>query len=174
MSKGAGKSLKLFLRMMRHPGTPESIGRGVATGFFTALLFPGGHMAVAFLLAIPLRGARGTAALATWIINPFTIPVIWPLQCYVGSCLIGRPLSHKLIEHMLWNAVHTPSMQTLGELSKEMIASFLAGGALLGTGLALIGYFGTVFLVRRHRTRLAERKESRINRKKTEGPLECI
>ena len=165
----AGKSLKLFLRLMRHPGTPESIGRGVASGFFTALLLPGGHMVAAFLLAMLVRGARGTAVLATWITNPITIPFIWPAQCYVGSFMIGRPLSHKLIEHLLWNAVHTPSIQTLGELSNELIASFFAGGAVLGAVLALIGYFVTVVMVRRHRARLAGRKEYRMNRWKTEG-----
>jgi uncharacterized protein (DUF2062 family) len=165
----SGKSLKLFLRLMRHPGTPESIGRGVASGFFTAFLLPGGHMVAAFLLAILMRGARGTAALATWIVNPFTIPFIWPLQCWLGSFLIGRPLSHELIEHLLWNAVHTPSMQTLGELSVELIESFFAGGALLGAVVAVTGYFGTVIVVRRHRARLANRKKFRINRWKTEG-----
>ena len=154
----SGKALKIFLRLMRHPGTPESVGRGVAAGFFTALILPGGHMVAAFLLAMLLRGARGTAVLATWITNPLTIPFIWPAQCYLGSLLIGRPLSHKLIEHLLWNAVHTPSMQTLGELSSELIASFFAGGALLGVVLALIGYFVTVAMVRRHRARLAGRK----------------
>jgi hypothetical protein len=165
----SGKSLKFFLRLMRHPGTPESVGRGVAAGFFTALLLPGGHMVAAFLLAILVRGARGTAVLATWITNPFTIPFIWPAQCYLGSFLIGRPLSHKLIERLLWDAVHTPSMKTVGDLSSELIASFFAGGALLGIIVAVIGYFCTTVMVRRHRARLAGRKEVRKNRWKTEG-----
>jgi uncharacterized protein (DUF2062 family) len=169
MSKTSGKSLKLFLRLMRHPGTPESVGRGVAAGFFTALLLPGGHMVAAFLLAMLVRGARGSAVLATWIVNPLTIPFIWPVQCYLGSFLIGRPLSHERIEHLLWNAVHTPSMKTAGELSGELIASFFAGGLLLGTVTAIIGYFCTTIMVRRHRARLAGRKAFRINRWKTEG-----
>lgn len=170
MGKTAGKSLKLFLKLMRHPGTPESVGRGVAAGFFTAILLPGGHMVAAFALAILLRGARGAAVLATWIINPFTIPFVWPLQCYLGSFLIGRPLSRELIEHLLWDAVHTPSIKTVGELSSELIESFFAGGALLGATAALAGYFCTVFLVRRHRARLAGRKKARIHLwKKNEG-----
>lgn len=158
---------------MKHPGTPESIGRGVASGFFTAFLLPGGHMVAAFLLAILIRGARGTAVLATWINNPFTMPFIWPVQCWLGSVIIGKPLSHKLIEHLLWNAVHTPSMQTLGELSVEMLESFFAGGALLGIVVATLGYFCTTAIVRRHRARLAGRKTSRINRWKMEGQSRC-
>lgn len=167
----SGKALKIFLRLMRHPGTPESVGRGVAAGFFSALMLPGGHMAAAFLLAIVLRGARGTAILASWIINPITLPVIWPAQCYLGSFLIGRPLSRELAEQLLWSAVHTPSFQTIGELSGELIASFLAGGAVLGVVLAVIGYFCGTAAARRHRARLARRKQSRINRWKTEGSL---
>ena len=159
----SGKALKIFLRMMRHPGTPESVGRGVAAGFFTAMLLPGGHMVAAFLLAMLMRGARGTAVLATWITNPFTIPFIWPAQCYLGSFLIGQPLSHELIEHLLWNAVHTPSKETFMALGGELLASFFAGGAVIGAIIAVIGYFVTIVLVRRHRVRLANRKALRIN-----------
>ena len=169
MSKTSGKSLKRFLRLMRHPGTPESVGRGVAAGLFTALFLPGGHMVAAFLLAMLIRGARGAAVLATWIVNPLTIPFIWPVQCYLGSFLIGRPLSHELIEKLLWDAVHTPSMETVGELSGELIASFFAGGLLLGTVTAIIVYFCTTIMVRRHRARLTGRKAVRMNRWKTEG-----
>ena len=169
MGKTSGKSLKFFLRLMRHPGTPESVGRGVASGLFTALLLPGGHMVAAFLMAVLVRGARGAAVLATWAVNPLTIPFIWPVQCYLGSFIIGRPLSHDLIEHLLWNAVHTPSMKTVGELSSELIASFFAGGLLLGAIVAVIGYFCTIVMVRRHRKRLAGRKKIRMSRWKKEG-----
>jgi uncharacterized protein (DUF2062 family) len=169
----SGKALKMFLRLMRHPGTPESVGRGVAAGFFTAIVFPGGHMVAAFFLAMLVRGARGTAVIATWITNPVTIPLIWPAQCYLGSFLIGRPLSHELIEHLLWDAVHTPSRATLGELSSELIASFFAGGLLIGTLLAIAGYFATLGVVRRHRRRLAGRKAHRIKLWKQKGQKPC-
>lgn len=126
-------------------------------------------MVAAFLLAMLVRGARGTAVLSTWIINPFTIPFVWPLQCYLGSFLIGHPLSRELIEHLLRDAVYAPSLRTVGKLSGELIASFFAGGLLLGTAAAIIGYFCATALVRRHRARIAGRKESRLNRWKTEG-----
>ena len=154
-----GKALKFFVRLMRHPGTPESVGRGVSIGFFTALLLPFGHMAAAFVLSVPLRAARATAMLSTWIINPFTIPVVWPL-------------SHERIRQMLEDVIHTPSIRSMATLSKELIASFFAGGALLGAVLAVAGYFCTVALVRRHRARLATRKAGRIRLWKTKGMQE--
>lgn len=158
MRTTAGKFWKWLLRLIRHPGTPESVGRGVASGFFTALVLPFGHMAAAFLLAVLLRGARGTAVLATWIINPFTVPVVWPLQCWLGSFLIGSPLSRVRIEQMLRDVIYTPSLESASALSKELIFSFFAGGAVLGIVLAVAGYFCTVAAARRYQARRAGRK----------------
>lgn len=164
MRKRSGKPLRFYLKLIRHPGTPESVGRGVATGLFTAFLIPGGHMLAAFLLAIPLRGARGAAMLATWIANPLTIPFIWPVQCWLGSFLIGRPLSYALIKQLVSEAVYHPSIQTVRTLSGELIISFFTGGLLLGTAAAAAGYFCTTGLVKRHRARLTERKNLRQSR----------
>lgn len=119
-------------------------------------------MLVAFLLAIPLRGARGAAVLATWITNPFTIPLIWPVQCYLGSFMIRNPLSYRLIKQLVSDAIREPSRKTAGALSGELIVSFFAGGLLLGTLAAVIGYFCTTKMVQRHRARTAERKKSRM------------
>ncbi|MCU0857832.1 MAG: DUF2062 domain-containing protein [Pontiellaceae bacterium] len=148
---------------MRHPGTPESVGRGVAVGLFSAFFFPGVHMLIAFLLAMLVRGARGAAVLVTWITNPITIPFIWPVQCYLGSFMIGTPLSHARIESLLRNVMHEPSIQSIRDLGVDLILSFFAGGALFGSLMATAGYFCTTAMVRRHRDRMENRKQSRIN-----------
>ena len=168
MRKRSGKSIKFYLRLMRHPGTPESVGRGVAAGLFSAFIIPVGHMLPAFPLAMLVRGARATAVLSTWIINPFTVPVLYPVQCYLGSFIIGDPLSYGLIKRLVLDAMTDPSLKTAGALSGELIASFLAGGLLLGTVLAIAGYFCTTVMVRRYRARRVRRKESGTGRK-TEG-----
>jgi uncharacterized protein (DUF2062 family) len=164
MRKRPGKSLKFYLRLMRHPGTPESVGRGVAAGLFTAFIIPTGHMVAAFFLSVLVRGARGAAVLSTWITNPFTMPILYPFQCWLGSFIIGRPLSYALIKRLVSDAIYDPSMKTAGALGGELILSFFAGGVLLGTGAAAAGYFCTTAMVRRHRIRLAERKKVRKNR----------
>ncbi len=158
MRKRSGRSFKFYLRLMRHPGTPESVGRGVAAGLFTAFVVPVGHMLVAFPAAMLVRGARGAAVLSTWIINPLTVSVIYPVQCYLGSFIIGRPLSYALMKQMVLDAVHHPSLKTAGALGGELVISFFAGGILLGTLAAIIGYFCTTAMVRRHRTHRAARK----------------
>lgn len=164
MRARSGKILKFFLKLMRHPGTPESVGRGVAVGLFSAFFLPGLHIPAALLLAMLVRGARGTAMLITLIINPVTIPFIWPVQCYLGNFLLGQPLSQARIEHLLRGILDDPSLHTAGELSGGLAGPFFAGGALLGTLTAIIGYFTATALTRRHRARLATRKAFRINR----------
>jgi len=147
------KNIEVFLHLIRHPGTPESVGRGVAVGLFSALIIPAGHMLLAFLLAVLVRGARGSAVLSTWIINPLTLSVVYPVQCYLGSFMIGNPLSYALIKKLVLDAIHTPSTETVGALSRELIMSFFAGGLLMGAVAAVLGYFVTTEMARRYRTR---------------------
>ncbi|NOU36539.1 MAG: DUF2062 domain-containing protein [Kiritimatiellaceae bacterium] len=171
MRKRSGKSLKFYLRLMRHPGTPESVGRGVASGLFSAFITPIGQMPLALLLALLFRGAKGSALLATWVTNPLNMPVVYPVQCYLGSFIIGNPLSYELIKRMVLDALHNPSMKTAWALGGELVACFLAGGILFGLLSAVPGYFLTTEMARRYRARRAGRKELRMNRRKTEEIL---
>jgi len=154
--------------MLRHPGTPESVGRGVAVGLFSAFIIPAGHMLVAFLLAMLVRGARTVSVLTTWIINPLTMPVFYTIQCYIGSFIIGKPLSYTLIKHLVLDVLRNPSSQTVEALGGQLIASFFAGGLLIGPVAAGIGYFFTTSMVRRHWARRAEKKEFRMGLRKAE------
>ncbi|NOU36540.1 MAG: DUF2062 domain-containing protein [Kiritimatiellaceae bacterium] len=153
MRKRPGKWLMFFLRLVRHPGTPESVGRGVAAGLFSAFIIPAGHMPLAFLLAMLVRGARGSAVLSTWIINPLTLSVVYPVQCYLGSFIVGNPLSYALIKKLVMDFFDNLSWKTAAALGGELLASFLAGGLLLGSLAAVIGYFCTTEMARRYRAR---------------------
>jgi uncharacterized protein (DUF2062 family) len=153
MRKQSEKSVPFFLRLIQHPGTPESVGRGVAVGLFSAFIIPAGHMLLAFPLAMLVRGARGSAVLATWIINPLTLSVIYPVQCYLGSFMIGNPLSYDLIKQLVTDFFDNLSWKTAWALGGELMASFFAGGLLLGAVVAIIGYFFTTEMARRYRAR---------------------
>ena len=170
MRKRPGRLLKFYLKLVRNPGTPESIGRGVSAGLFIAFAIPVGHMAVAFPLAMLLRGARSAALLATWVVNPLTIPLIYPVQCYLGSFIIGNLLSFPEIKQPLLAFFTHPHWSTFCELGSELVVSFFAGGIVLGTLVAVLGYFCTTEMVRRYRTRQAQRKAlRRAGCRKTEG-----
>lgn len=173
MRKRPGRTLKFYLKLTRHPGTPESVGRGAAAGLFTAFIIPAGHMLAAFPIAMLVRGTRSVAMLVTWVVNPLTIPVIYPAQCWLGSYITGRPLSYASIRRMVARIIADPSFETAGELGGELIISFFAGGVLFGTVAATSGYFCTTALVKRHRMRKTAKKNRRMNRSETEECREC-
>lgn len=148
----------IYRKMMKHPGSPESIGRGVAIGCFAAFFIPFSfQMPVAFLLAVVFRAARILALVFTWISNPLTIAFLYPLQCYIGSYLIRRPLTYPMVTEMLSKILRHPSPGSLASVGTELMASFFAGGLLFGTIAALIGYFASIYIVKRHRIRRQNR-----------------
>lgn len=150
---------KAYLRIIRHPGSPRRTGRGIAIGLFVAFLIPFTfHMLLALLLAFLLRGAKFAAACATWIINPLTIPLIYPLQCYVGGFLVGRPVSYQVVSHLVADVAREPSWNTFSAIGKGLLVPFFAGGLLFGGMAAIAGYHVSIFLVTRFRKRKAARK----------------
>lgn len=159
MHKQQRRLFRFYLKLMRHPDTPESLGRGVAVGLFSAFALPAGHMLAAFPLAMLVRGARGAALLATWVVNPITIPVIYPAQCYLGSFIVRDLLSYPEIKQLVAEFIADPSWSTICTLGGELIASFFAGGLLLGGLAAVVGYFLTTVMARRYRVRRGARKK---------------
>ncbi|MBM4152153.1 MAG: DUF2062 domain-containing protein [Kiritimatiellaceae bacterium] len=169
MRKPIQRRLKWYLKLVRHSGTPESVGRGVAVGMFSAFITPIGQMPLALLLAWPFRAAKGTALLSTWITNPFTMPVLYSAQCYLGGFIIGHPLSYEKIKPLILDVLHSPSLKTAWILGGDLLFSFIAGGVMFGVVMATLGYSCTLAVVRRHRARLAHRKERRIHLFKLKG-----
>jgi hypothetical protein len=154
-----------YLRIARHPGTPESIARGVSIGCFTAFFIPFTlQMPVALLLSIRLRAARIAAMLFTWISNPLTIPFLYPAQCYVGSRLIRIPLTSPDVKERIAAIVETPSPKLMASLGSELLASFLMGGILFGTIAAIIGYYSSLPWIKWHRNKRELRRQNRKQR----------
>lgn len=79
--------------------TRRSVPRGVALGMITGILFPVAQIPFSALLALPVRANIPTAALMTFITNPFTTPPLWVLAYWIGkwalhidSALPGDPV----------------------------------------------------------------------------------
>jgi len=130
----------------------------VATGLFVAFVIPYGQMLAAFFLAAILRGARGLAALVTWVTNPITMPIFYTAQCYLGSIILGRPLSFPQIQTIISGVVENPSLRLIGKLSADLIASFLIGGIVFGLLSAGTGYVCITTMVRYYRKQMERRK----------------
>ncbi len=150
---------RAYMRLMRHPGSPQRTGRGIAIGLMVAFVVPFTfHMVLALALAILLRGARFAAMLATWVVNPLTIPVLYPIQCYVGGYLTGRPLSYTSVAKWFSDVFTDPSWSSFEAFGKGLLIPFFAGGLFFGIVASVAGYYATTAMIVRFRERRAARK----------------
>jgi hypothetical protein len=142
----------IYVKLVKQKGTPDYIARGVAIGFFIGLFIPFGfQVAVAIALAFIFNAAKIPAFACTWVTNHFTVFIIYPFQCWVGSYLIGNPLKFEKVEQQLSNLVNERSWESLKALGGQLVASFFAGGFLFGVLLAVPGYFVSLYLVKKYR-----------------------
>jgi len=169
----------IYVKLVKQAGTPDYIARGVAIGLMVGMVIPFGlQIPVAIALAFLLKAAKIPAFACTWVTNHITIFFIYPVQCWIGSYLIGNPLSFEVIEEKLKVITHGPSwtselfdgkiimaFETLFKqfitsfeaLGGQIVASFFVGGFLFGTILAVPGYFLSLYWVKQYR-KLKEKK----------------
>ena len=156
-----------MLKLVRNDGTPEYIARGVAlrlaVGFVIPMFF---QLAVAIPLSFLLRAAKVPAIAFTFVSNHFTVFLIYPVQCWIGSYLIMRPLTYRELEMKLKDVVADPSWATFSALGVDLGLAFLAGGVLFALLAAVPGYFLTVRLVKRYRAARERRRLKKAEEKK--------
>lgn len=144
---------------MHEKASPEYIARGWAVGMFFGCLLPFG---VQLFFSIPtaflLRGSKIGAVVGTFITNHFTIFLIYPLQCYFGSMLIGDPLSYDDISNALSEMLEKQDWNSLLALGGNLVAAFFAGGFVLAAVMTPITYFGIKKLVEKYRNKNGDAK----------------
>ncbi|OGV53615.1 MAG: hypothetical protein A2017_02840 [Lentisphaerae bacterium GWF2_44_16] len=155
----SGKTLKFwYFKMVRQSGTPEKIARGVAVGLFVGFMIPFGfQLIVAIPLAILFKANKFFSVTGTFVTNHFTIPFIYPFQCYLGSCLLLSPLSLKLLTGQFKSLLRDPSFEALFELGHDVVIPFFAGGAFLAVIFAAAGYFAALGIVIQYRRKKSNR-----------------
>ncbi len=159
----AGKLLRFYARIVHEKATPEYIARGWAIGMFCGCLLPFGiQLVVSLPAAFLLRGSKIGAALGTLLTNHFTIFFIYPLQCYVGSRLLGDSLSLDAIRTAMEGVLREESFESLRQLGWHLTAAFFLGGALLCAIMTPLTYWGVKALVVRRRRRRQEKIENNI------------
>ena len=150
------KTIWLYAKIVREKASPEYIARGWAIGMFYGCLIPFGLQLICSVpTAFLLKGSKIGAVVGTLITNHFTIFFIYPLQCWVGSILIGRSLSYEKIQEMLHDVLEEQSWDALLEAGEDLVASFFVGGLLLTVLMTPLTYFFVLKLVNGHRRRKA-------------------
>lgn len=88
------KSLKyLYHKSMRAHGSPRQIALGMGLGVFAGMLpYAISQTVVALILAAIFRANKVSAALGTWVTNPFTNLPLYFIGYSMGALLLGHPL----------------------------------------------------------------------------------
>jgi len=124
-----------YLKIVRQRGTAEHVALGVAVGVFVGVATPPGcHMGVAFALAWVMGCSRAAAVIATWISNPFTIPLFLYVQMAIGCRLLGITRK-KMTPEVLWDF-----LKHLQD-HKNILLAWLLGALISGLLAALLSYF---------------------------------
>jgi uncharacterized protein len=88
----ANRWLVPFANQLRHPSlwhlNRRSVPRAVALGLVAGFALPVAHTVIAAMLAIPLRANVVIAAAITWVSNPLTWFIIFPVEHEIGKFLI--------------------------------------------------------------------------------------
>ena len=152
--------------MMRSPGTPEYVARGVVLGVFvcfTPLL--GFHIVMALILATIFRVSRLASLPPVFITNIFTAVPIYSFTHHLGSIFLPKtdhtfiPLLKQVVEN-LRNRDWFEFREIFSELAKMSTTAFLAmfiGGFIVAAVISVPSWYLTLRAVRGWRHRRAIR-----------------
>lgn len=147
-----------YHKILRERGTPGFIARGWAVGLFVNFFIPCFFQVVtAIPLAFLFKGSRVAAVMATFISNNFTIPFLYPVQCYIGGYLICKPLRYEQVTTNLSEIITNPSYESIYQLGMHLVLAFFAGGIVLGIISAILGYFIAHRLTEKYQLKRHER-----------------
>lgn len=116
--------------------TRRSVPRGVALGMFTGIIFPVAQIPLSAVIALPFRANIPTAALTTFITNPFTTPFIWWAAYQIGKWTLR--LDQIVPGDPLRDAANSSWMQWL---MSDAAPSIAAGLVMITIVSAIGGYF---------------------------------
>ncbi len=144
---------KAYQRFLKIRGHPREISLGFALGLFVGMSpFMGLHTAIAVLLAALFKWNKISAAIAVWISNPFTAPVIYGLTYITGATVMSYENSYTLPQQFDLDA-----LVDIIRSAPDIIGVLIVGGLVMGIPLAAIGYFGAYFAIYEYRKNLQPR-----------------
>lgn len=134
-----------YWRFMRLRGNPHDLALGIALGVFSGLLpVVPFQTALAVFLALVFRGSKITAALGTWISNPFNWYLLYSLNYRIGAAILGLSEESRGFSSVMAAIQRGEEgmglVQTVLAAGGSIITAFLLGGLILGFLIAPISY----------------------------------
>lgn len=179
-------------RIKRIPDTPHKIAIGIAAGLFASFNpFFGLHLVLGGLFAWFVRGNILAGIVATFVVNPFTLPFIAAMSLWTGRVVFGlgsdNPQSIGLIEAFIdgfigmwqvvgsWFGLGEAPWDKLAIFWQQLLFPYLIGGILPGIIIAGLAYYLSKPLIgayqKRRRARMHEKASQRLNEKHRKADL---
>lgn len=156
---------RAYVRFLKLRDNPRQIALGFALGSFMSMMpFFGFQIALSVLFAAFFKWNKISAAMATWISNPFTYPFIYSSTYLLGSKIVGSEKPFGL-----------PQDAGLSFISKmfhkapEIVISLTVGGIVVGLPVAVASYYLVYVITRRYQNKIKEkvvRQREKLLRKK--------
>ena len=145
---------KAYARFVKIRGNPREISLGFALGIFVGMSpFMGLHTAIAVFLAAMLKWNKISAALAVWLSNPITAPVLYGITYLVGARVLAFE-NHYQLPH----AFDLDSLLYILRSAPEIIWVLVVGGIVTGVPLAIASYFFAYLTITKYRKSLRHKQ----------------
>ena len=145
-----------YLRFIRLRGDPGDLALGMAFGIFTGMMpIMPFQMALSVALALLFKGSKITAALGTWVSNPFNWYFLYYFSYKLGAFVLGLKGHGKMFSAIMTSVRDGEEALVIAEkifaAGGLMGAAFLIGGLIMGVITAIPSYFIFLFIFRRIR-----------------------
>jgi uncharacterized protein (DUF2062 family) len=148
---------KTYYRFLKIRGNPREIALGFALGIFVGMTpFMGLHTAIAVPMAALFKWNKFSAALAVWISNPLSAPIIYGFTYYIGAKVLFLQDGYRLPTEFNLDAL----IYTLRS-APEIIGILLVGGVVVGLPLAVAGYFFALKTILEYRASIQRKLEEK-------------
>lgn len=148
---------KAYYRFLKIRGNPREIALGFALGLFVGMTpFMGLHTAIAVPLAALLKWNKFSAALAVWISNPLSAPVIYGITYFVGAKVLFVENGYQLPAEFSLDALFY-----ILRSAPEIIGILMAGGIVVGLPLAVMGYYFALKAITEYRESIRRKIEEK-------------
>ena len=157
---------RAYERFLKIRGHPREIALGFALGLFVGMTpFMGAHTLIAVPLAALFKWNKISAAVAVWVTNAFTAPIIYGITYMLGARLAGATQQFGFSEINSWDKLYHLVLNT-----PEIFWAMSVGGIILGIPLAVMGYYFAFTVVSRYqekRKKKLAKSKKKLLRKKT-------
>jgi uncharacterized protein (TIGR03546 family) len=140
---------KSLLELFQEHRSPRKVAAGIAVGVWIGISpFCGLHTLLALFLSFMCRLNTPAVLLGTMISNPWFAPFLILMSLQIGCFILGTPdilLSLQEIRHFLSNP-------TWEGLYQQILIPYVLGSLLLGTVLALLAFWLTLWMATHRNT----------------------